>query len=729
MKSMRFLLTNLFILFSFSGAIACYDPWYTPGTYHMFRIYPFEEKQTESKGVNFPGSDKNCMLWQKLTSRNIPLKDIYEVVYEMPLEKIERVYDTGKGIGNNKFLNWMVKRDRELLDFILLAKTNSYVRLERNSRWYYPSMKTGARMTIDEIARKALSKKNKRLRDRYLLQGVRALFSMGKFQECINLWEAEASHLPEGNLMRELIEPYIAGAELRIKRSEKAFTYFAKKGDIESLMFCMGRNYMDVSTDEILSIVCKYDPNSPYVVKELERMIWCKEPSRTEIWADPAESGYSAEDIKTMKNLHRLCLKVARDRRTDNPAMWYYAASYLSNLQGKTAESLKLLKKAESAKGTEFVKESVALFRIYMDAATSVYNQRYESRLFEQLRWLDAKITGSMDKKMCDRIFNESYKIQRNQTTFYWNDMMRRILLTEVCPRMLKAGKPVRALQLANMADNRLLEYVYASNDSKYRRKGGGSRSVHYSEEFNETDYSSNFFNMIDRMGAEVAGRYVKHVQEPPTPFDRFLNERGYTAGDYLNDIAGTLCLRSMQYGKAVHYLSRVSPACSTHLNVSLHYDPFRPLRRETGKQKRFKYDFARRMHLLETEIGRNGDPDKKARQMVEFAIGLRNSFGWGWPLTQYYKITRFMGVNADKRDWEKDWYTRAALRRADRIIRQAKKTATDDNVRADLYCMLGDKTSVAIYYPYTKKGKRILDEVRAKGKCDVLEDYGIVIR
>ena len=85
-------------------------------------------------------------------------------------------------------------------------------------------------MTLEEIADSAISIKDSRLRDRYLLQGVRALFSLSKYERCIELWENEISHWSDENLMRQLIQPYIAGAEFHIKRSEKAIEYFAQLG-------------------------------------------------------------------------------------------------------------------------------------------------------------------------------------------------------------------------------------------------------------------------------------------------------------------------------------------------------------------------------------------------------------------------------------------------------------------------------------------------------------------
>lgn len=103
------------------------------------------------------------MEWQKATSETIPLEDIYQVVYKMDLKQFEDIYDKREVKYDNKFVEWITKKDSAILDFLLLAKTNEYIRLKRNSRWYYPSMRIGAGMTLDEIAEKALSKKEDRL--------------------------------------------------------------------------------------------------------------------------------------------------------------------------------------------------------------------------------------------------------------------------------------------------------------------------------------------------------------------------------------------------------------------------------------------------------------------------------------------------------------------------------------------------------------------------------------
>ena len=191
-----------------------------------------------------------------MTSNDISLHDIYEVVYEMPLEEFEAMYDHREAHYDNAFSEWITKRDAEVLEFLLLAKTNEYIRLKRNSRWYYPSMKVGGRMSLEEVAEKALTMQSNRLRDRYLLQGIRALFTLGRYQECIDLWENEVAKLPEENLMRQLILSYIAGAEFHVGNTRQAIALFAEIGDVSSMLYCMGRASESISKVDALMLVC-----------------------------------------------------------------------------------------------------------------------------------------------------------------------------------------------------------------------------------------------------------------------------------------------------------------------------------------------------------------------------------------------------------------------------------------------------------------------------------------
>jgi hypothetical protein len=686
----------------------------------MYRVKNSQpEPYIEVEGY-YPGSGRNCKDWQLMTSTNIPLEDIYQVVYKMPLEEFERVYDSKESNGN-KFIEWITQKDISIFDFMLLAKTNEYIRLKRNSRWYYPSMKIGARMTIEEIAEKALSANEPKLRDRYLLQAIRALFSLGRYEECINLWDAEVVHLPKDNLMRQLIHPYIAGAEFRVKRSEKAITYFAELGDVRSMLFCAGRAGETLSTIDALALVCEYAPNSRYIEGTLQSFVRELEPLGGFYWEDKYEESFE------VKKLYDLCLKMAKSGRSDNTGMWYYTAAFLADLKGNVSNASYLIGLAENSKGTDFIDESIKVFRMYIDAKTLPYNSSYENKLFSQLKWLDSKIVNGIT----DEVRKETacgYKLFNCESYYYWNDMMRRILLAEICPRMIKAGKTTRALQLANMADNRLLgivnkqelyDWVKVKDDYEYKVAEIYTMSGYrYSKNFNCHDYSNSFFEMIDSLGVNTAIKYVQNVRKPISEFDRYLNARGYIGSDYLNDIVGTQCLRNMRYKEAVEYLGAVGKAYKNHLNVYIEYAPFSIKMKRIKLKSEFRYDFACKMYSLEQSIDLTSEPNRKAQLLIEYATGLRNSFDLCWGLTQYYRGTSYWGQVCEKRNWEKDEYTQTARSKAKQLIQLACDIVTNDEVAAEINYALCNYKTVADKYPKTKKGKLVI------GQCDNLYDH-----
>ncbi|MBO7318320.1 MAG: hypothetical protein J6U43_06345 [Bacteroidales bacterium] len=85
MKSIKCLFFSFIALCTPILTCACWDPWYAPSGYYMYRVY---EKQHQPNEGNASQSlnTKNCIEWQKLKSHDITLDDIYQVVYKMPLE-------------------------------------------------------------------------------------------------------------------------------------------------------------------------------------------------------------------------------------------------------------------------------------------------------------------------------------------------------------------------------------------------------------------------------------------------------------------------------------------------------------------------------------------------------------------------------------------------------------------------------------------------------------------
>lgn len=719
MKSLKYTLavSLLAALWPAVPALGCWGPWYLPKGYYMYRVVDNAEEDGAVFSQFNLNAESNCREWQHRTSQSIPLTDIYQAVYKMSLEEFEAFHNESWGYGgNNAFLKWLSHGRWDEMNFLLFAKITEDVRGRQNSRWYYPSMRTGAKMSLEEIVDQALNYRGP-LRDRYLLQAVRAMFSLRRYTDCIALWNKEASLLPKECVVRQLILPYIAGAEYRMKNYDKAVSYFYEAGDFASMIACSDVN-PPASTVEAIERIYQQEPNCSHFPEMLQRLVHTAEPDGT---------FYRKELVKDEhRQLIRLAVRIAQEGKAHNTAMWYYTAAFIEDLDGHPVEASKLLARAEQSYGTEFIKESVKVMRIYLDAKIMPYDQGYETLLFKQLQWLDQKIADNITPKVREQT-SEYYDLSCNISYYYWNDMMRRIILAEVCPRMIVSGKTIRALQLANMADNRLLGLVDCKTYHKETHVKGRVEWVETTSSMSEfrrdknmwsPDYSNSFFEMIDSVGIDKAIAYRNRIERPVGTFDRFLNGRGYVDMEYINDIVGTQCLRTMRYGDAVTYLGHIGRSFEGHLNTEIYWDPFSYERRDIKDKSDFKYRFAREMCMLEQEMNKTTDPDRKAEAMIRYATGMRNSFDRCWPLTQYYRGTSYFGQVQEKRDWENEPEAIRAKKRSTELFKTACALFTNRELAAETLYEFNQYRTVAEKYPETEIGQYVC------GHCDNLYDY-----
>lgn len=732
MKSIRLFLISVLALCAAQKAYACWDIAFSPGGYYMYRVYQNNDVARFSNAVIYPGSDENCLEWQKLTSDAIPVEHIYNVIYKMSLEDIEKIYYNKKSQYVNRFLDWIVKNDDEILEFLYLAKLNEHVRLKQASPWYYPTENDEIGKTLQWVVEFSLANGTAYLRDRYLLQAMRALFTLKKYQEVVTLWDQEVSKLPEDNLMRQLMEQYVVGANFHVKRSEKDIIYFANVGDVESILYCSDRAGEKLSRIDALSLICQYSPNSPAIRRVLQECVGAWEPTG-EMWNSGRDYvGSPFVPSKDFFKLYNLCADMLKNPAVENPAVWYYTYAFMNDLLDQPEQASAALSCAEQYQVDEYLAESIKVMRIYQDAKLSTYDDEYEAKLFAQLQWLDDKIVNNItpDVEMYtaygDRLISfESF--------YYWNDMLRRILLAEVCPRMMIAGKTTRALQLANMADNWLMNLVgmqtifsFDPDEGRWSLNFTELESYRYNRNsWNRYDYRNHFFEYIDALGFDAANEYYNNIHNPQTDFDRFLNARGYADENYMNDILGTKCLRELNYSKAMDYLGKVGYAYAHHMNVYLERNPFyRSMSNVFSSYwssyygTSFRYDFASDMCELEERILAEQDSNRKALMIVDYANAIKESFGNSWSLTQYYKGTCFYGQVCKKRDWVYDESTKEAMQLVKELIDKACDIMTDTEMAAKIQYRYDNFRTVATKYPSSEYGRRV------RGRCDYWIDY-----
>lgn len=651
---------------------------------------------------------ENCLLWQKQSGKDISLDDIYKVVYKSSIDDLESV-GSAFPVRKNSFTKYL-KQDNEALDFLLLAKQCEKTRSEMSSPWYYPSRRDPHRMSLDEVARKSMSVRDGRFLGRYALQAERALLSLRRYDDCINYWNEVKDLLPDDVITR-MTKRYVAGAYQRIGDLKMAKKLFGEVGDASGVIGCIGAKGI-----ERLEIMYDYAPDSQELREGVESII--QRGERNEEKFRPQ-----------LDSALVFCQKVACGGRVKQPAFWYYSAAFILHLLERETEASSVLAKAERINdGDELMKESVRVFRIWLNARLTPYSPSYEKQMVNNLRWLDELIVRDYTKVSSVTRENGTYLLRTNTDYFYWNDMMRKVVYGAICPKLIGNGRGDRAIAFANMADNRLLglegkivesHYVYKHRRCEERKETWSLEDYRTKSVFNWYDYCNESFKLIDTLDVDFLKKYIAELQHPTTESSRFLNARGRRDVSFYNEILGTLLLRNMRYAEAERVFRTVPASYQSRLNTYpeyFEYDPFSITEAPLRDKSDCKLAFASRMADLKTEISMSKDPDRKALAMVKYATGMQQSVTGCWAYTFYgkswedahpqYGLTYFSRTQ------------KAFSKKAEDIYLQALKTAKDPEVLASIHLAFKNMATVMKQYGETEAAKSI------KGKCDNYYDY-----
>lgn len=771
MKSIRYILAISLMLSILSSKVEACGPYYpdNPTYIRMFRSCSPELERQWNEGCRFQEYEKyeNSLLWQKLTSSAIPLKDIEDVVYGSRLKDLRKLPDGP--LSENGFARWLSSpRHKEDLKYIMVAKEIEEIREYMNNPWYYPYDGDDEHKRLDELQSECEEYKGRRHADRYALQLMRLYFAKKDFSSCISLWESSVCRMPR-NVVTDMIASYAGGAYSRKGNRDKAIELYTRSEDIGSLINLKAwrnveekSNYKDARVKELEYIFNRF-PNSPLLSVKLQEYVRNREAfvHRYAEWKlrgyhDPVsiktkwvgDSLVADDEHEFYDELKQFAKNVVLSSACRQKGMWQYALAYLYYNDDDRATASEWLSRAEKSEATPFIKESIRAFRFLLDADKAANNDRYRADLLNDLKWLDECMKRDVSLTAEEKWV---YANKMNWPFYYWQDVARKVLLGEVCPRMEKCGNTVLALQLANYATNRILQlsplieaYHYGWNDKddpesytvvlpfeEYRTKW---------PDYNWFDYRSQFFEWINRVSADDAAEYAGTVIKPENELDRFLTTRGYGSHDYIFEIVGTLYLREMNYDKAVEWLSKVSPKYQSQTNLAkegyFKLDPFKyqsDKKHYISESDEYKLRFAREMVGLEKMMASETDPDRRANAMIRYATGLRNSFGKCWYLTQYGYELGYKPVT-DYRDWEcypsgrregfKDNpYAQRAYKRVDELMESALSEFTDPEQAARAHLEMLNYATLMREYPSTQAAAKI------RGRCDSYHDYALQSR
>lgn len=688
MKSKRYIIAS-FLLVALRAAACGPGPFVLPDDCDLYRLMPYYAELREPADGRV---EANCRAWMAAVP-GVTQEAVRQAVYDFSLLDWQRVL-RGDDRGNVFCRKLLLTRDVDAIRLLVWSKYYEQWSAAMRSPWYYGAGLDDGGLDIDRIARLAASHRG-RYADRYVLLAMKCLYRSGRSEECVALWK-EAAEVMRGSHLRDQAEGYYAACLNRMGRKKEAVEVYARLGDAASLQL------LQDDKAAVFEQVMRSRPNSPFFPIALQRVLFVVENYSV-------DNRFTCYDLdkKQLQRLLKLATSAGSDPRVKNQAMWRYTAACLLDHEGRQREALKMLDGAETQ--DEFLSNAIRILGIYLHARLDAIDDGYEQRLFADLQWMDSRMQQEWDAldsttryrfaHFCG--FGHNYDIYR---TIYSYDALRRIVLSSggLADRFAQAGRTTRAIQLANMAENRFFQISNNPAIELYR-SGSQGKTVYYSwtrddestsyngyghsivdtdtslmeyytvgeDLFNSHDFSNRLFVHIDRMDADVLEDYWKSMEAPLGGMAGWLNERGYTGTNYWCDIIGTHLLRELRFAEAAEWLAKVDPAYQQCLNTRdwMNYDPF-SYEKELLKRftmpfthevyvigaANYKLNYARRMAKLERKAQEAANPDDRADALLTLSIALRNAFSERcWPLVAY-GYTSYSGFEDDSKNYPTQW-------------------------------------------------------------------------
>jgi hypothetical protein len=608
---------------------ACWWDLSHAGNVLLYRIMPMDESDyshydtTWSSDCMFHRSvdykEENLYLWQQQTSTAIPLEDIEYVVYKADVDYLQELLN-GKEVlskPENTFAKWIANQQRtDIIDLLILAKKNEQIISQMNDPWYYQVEDSEHYQVLADIVVKCRTYITGPLLGRYALQMTRALCAQREYQECVRYWNSVEIRIPDC-AVKKMAELKVASALYKTGQNEEALEIYAKYGDVASIRAINGGKI-----DNELEYVYGHDSNSPYIEGEIQKWLIYYGGE----WIGDAIKRDNYCSVDKFNEVLKVAHRAVREGKSKKMAMWYYTLASLYDIKGEPNKAKIYLNQGTRYKKDSFLKDSYRVLGMWLDAQTTTYDEAYEHKLFVDLKWLVGKIKREVPSNLLEQFQDnkgEEYYAKYNYrngyheraNSFYWNDAMRRILLRKVCPRMHEVGKYTREVQLANLAENLLVQ---------------------------TNDYSNEMFLIMDRLRYKATRNYFARIYHPIDDFDVFLNSWGKTEKYYWYDIMATKCLRERRYNKALVYLMQIPLSFQKGMNVYEYMtkDPFsydmQTFMDDSLIAPNCKLHFAQKMAGYEKTMKRDRDVNKRAASKIQYALGLRNSVHRCWFLTRY---------------------------------------------------------------------------------------------
>lgn len=685
----RHSVSGIAILCATAAALACgphYDIIPTPRYFELsWKDYSPDYNRKE-----------NLKLWQDLTSKNIPLEDIEKAVYKDSYELFDYysssyyAYNNGAETDNKFYIYLRNTEDYSVREFLLLAKELEERRGKLSSPWYYPEKRgeNGETCDYEDIIERC-KEDHGSLNDRYALQAVRALFASRQFEQCIEYYDSAFAEIPNDNLMKRMSLPYIAGCHAYLGDKEKANLSFAISGDV-----------WELDVENPLAFMAEHNPNAPQLMEYIRK--------------------YS-RDTTMMKNAATVAQQLTRGNKAKFKGDWYFVMAYYNDkFKQQSSIARDYIYRAMSQKfSTAELHDLAKAYKMKLDAKTG-----YKVSLLSDLKWITERAEPSQEEA------NE------------WVRRLQNIIYADWLPVLWNNGEYTTSIMLCSYADN--FDWYWSERRIEQLKDIRETEN----EGFNYQDYRAFSFRLMESLTSGQLVTVYANIHND-TPLYNFLRTRVRTDKDFYYELIGTLALREENYGRAEHYLSRVSEHYQRTTNIfkegylarnpfTLHrvrwdyssiytYEPFNTLidlaYDKVPTQVDAKLNFAHTMrgYAQTMRYGRTADERGLARLM--YAIGVSNATEHCWALTQYWHGGPGFYPILDYWDNEDDYPiklyyydeedTKKVEERYNREVTAALAIMTTDEARAKAEYILGNLKTIVVKYGNTTTGQFV------KTSCD----------
>lgn len=654
------------------------DPYYN---------YIGEHELSYSKAQN--PTAENLRLWREQTKTDISEDSLNWFVYE----------SSPKELKNNKERTIAIFGD-DGYNLLCIAKDCEKFIAYKYDPWYYPykgdTLEKNIKNRLDEA--KAYQG---RYATRYALQVVRILNSLSEFEEAISYWEMHEKSLPR-DILKEMAERNIARAYLHTGDKDKAIKIYAEQGDVKSLCDS-GFEY-----NKAWDIVFEHCPNSPFFKHELQYLL-------THLDNRFLERSYYSFDIDDIKPIIKFADKATKDKRVTDVAMWYYTKAALEDIIGQKAQSLATIKQGEKhcVEGS-FLANSMKVLRIKIEAEISPYNTQYQAKLWNDLKWLNDKglenLTPALKEELTT-IANNSYYMN-DMNAYYWSDVINRILVDVLAPRLKASGNMSETLLYTNLGHFWFARNVMENNPGV---KIPTSRITTTMENWGDTCKASDIVKMYE------------HISHPTRAIDSLVARSGLADSVYWSDKIGTYYIAEHNYNEAVKWLENVNHEFQSAQPTWEYYDrnPFCynigygsiMKKREHIKDKfDYKLKFAKEMSALEDKMKHEATADARGQAMIRYGIGLRNQKEYCWALSRYRDSS--FNYYATKKDSSKHYEQFVDISDSKKAIDKGIDAIEDRELKAYYLHMFVRNKEIIDKYPETMAAQQLCTH------CDLWRDY-----